>query len=204
MKNNRSLFPPLFGEISTGGGGGSGNKIQLAELPEASLQYKDRIVQYTGTTTEALTNGYFYKCVEHTTTEGGTITVTYSWDNVDVMEAGFDLGTTETEVGTYLGKTLYQKVYHETGVTIETSAAGGYSHIIEANFAQTKEAVAIIGTYYTGSGAQVPFPYVTSSAGSTLVRVSDERGLEVWSSNQITSSVAIEYQFVVYYTKKTT
>lgn len=86
MKNNRSLFPPLFGEIPTGGGGGgSSNKIQLAELPEASLEYKDRIVQYIGVTTDTLINGYFYKCVEHTTTEGGTITVTYSWDNIDVM-----------------------------------------------------------------------------------------------------------------------
>lgn len=88
MKNNRTLFPPLFGDNSTGGGGGgSGNKIQLAELPEASLEYKDRIVQYIGATTETLTNGYFYKCVEHTTTEGETITVTYSWDNVEVQSA---------------------------------------------------------------------------------------------------------------------
>ena len=92
MKNNRTLFPPLFGDTSTGGGGGgSGNRIQLAELPEASLEYKDRIVQYIGSTTETLTNGYFYKCVEHTTTEGGTITVTYSWDNVSVMDNGLVL-----------------------------------------------------------------------------------------------------------------
>ena len=92
MKNNRSLFPPLFGEIPTGGGGGgSGNKIQLAELPEASLQYKDKIVQYIGATTDTLTNGYFYKCVEHTTTEGETITVTYSWDNVDIMNSSVNV-----------------------------------------------------------------------------------------------------------------
>lgn len=203
MNNNRTLFPPLFGEIPTGGGGGgSGNKIQLAELPEASLEYKDRIVQYIGSTTETLTNGYFYKCVEHTTTEGETITVSYSWDNVNVMEVDCDFGTTETEVGTYLGKTLYRRVYHETGVSTETTGGGGYSHIIDANFAQTKEVVAIIGTYYTQSGAQLSFPYATPAAGTTLVRVSDERGLELWSSDQIASNT-ITYQFVLYYTKKT-
>lgn len=202
MNNVRGLYPPLYGATPSSGGGGGGQHIQVDTLPEASLQYKDKIVQYVGASTVTLTNGYFYKCVEHTETEGETITVTYSWDPVDVMAVNFDLGTTETPVGTYLGKTLYRKVYHETGVTITTSAAGGYSHIIEANFAQTKDAVAIIGTYYTSSGAQVPFPYVTSSAGSTLVRVSDDRGLEIWSSNQIPSSIAFEYQFVAYYTKK--
>ena len=201
MNNVRGLYPPLYGAPANGGGGGGGS-IQVDTLPEASLEYKDKIVQYTGATTETLTNGYFYKCIEHTETEGETITVTYSWDNIPVMEVDFDFGTTETEVGTYLGKTLYRRVYHETGVSTETTGGGGYSHIIDANFAQTKEAVAIIGTYYTQSGAQIPFPYVTSAAGTTLVRVSDERGLELWSSNQITSST-ITYQFVLYYTKKT-
>jgi hypothetical protein len=108
----------------------------------------------------------------------------------------------ETEAGTYLGKTLYKRVYHETGVITETTGGGGYSHVIDADFALTKEIVAIIGTYYTQSGAQVPFPHFTPTAGATLVRVSDERGLEVWSNNQIVSNIAIDYQIVIYYTKK--
>lgn len=84
MNNVRGLFPPLYGAPANGGGGGGGS-IQVDTLPEASLEHKDKIVQYTGATTDTLTNGYFYKCVEHTETEGETITVTYSWDNVDVM-----------------------------------------------------------------------------------------------------------------------
>lgn len=84
MNNVRGLYPPLYGATASGGGGGGGQHIQVDALPEASLQYKDKIVQYVGATTETLTNGYFYKCVEHTTTEGETITVTYSWDNISV------------------------------------------------------------------------------------------------------------------------
>ena len=150
MKNNRTLFPPLFGENSMGGGGGgSGNRIQLAELPEASLEYKDRIVQYIGATTETLTNGYFYKCIEHTTTEGGTITVTYSWDNVDVQSKSiFTLEASITPDGTtdmrhlfynlfsnitlnpnkrYIfarsGVTLYEGLRQSTGISFGTSYA---------------------------------------------------------------------------------
>lgn len=111
MNNVRGLYPPLYGAPANGGGGGGGS-IQVDTLPEASLEYKDKIVQYTGATTETLTNGYFYKCVEHTETEGETITVTYSWDNIDVMSAGsggggIALSTTETKIGTYNGVDMY-------------------------------------------------------------------------------------------------
>lgn len=97
------------GNSTGGGGGGSGNRIQLAELPEASLEYKDRIVQYIGATTETLTNGYFYKCVEHTTTEGDTITVTYSWDNIPVMKTsgGYELVSSVTCDGVKTYKALF-------------------------------------------------------------------------------------------------
>lgn len=164
MKNNRSLFPPLFGEIPTGGGGGgSGNKIQLAELPEASLQYKDKIVQYIGATTETLTNGYFYKCVEHTTTEGGTITVTYSWDNVDVQSTSgltleaelttdgvldmqhlfYNLFSTITldENKRYIfarsGVTLYEGLRQSTGI----SFSGAYAFVSDGSMTSMREEV---------------------------------------------------------------
>ena len=115
MRNNRSLFPPLFSEVPTGGGGGgsgNNNKIQLTELPEASLQYKDKIVQYIGETTDTLTNGYFYKCVEHTTTEGETITVTYSWDNVEVQPASLlTLEASTTTDGSSSMRRLFIKLF---------------------------------------------------------------------------------------------
>lgn len=130
MKNNRSLFPPLFGEIPTGGGGGgSGNKIQLAELPEASLEYKDKIVQYIGLTTETLTNGYFYKCVEHTTTEGGTITVTYSWDNIDVMNVSSG-GKVAIATVTADGNTDYATLFNTLANAIKDTISTDKTYIM--------------------------------------------------------------------------
>ena len=100
MNNVRGLYPPLYGATPSGGGGGGGGgqHIQVDALPEASLQYKDKIVQYVGASTETITNGYFYKCVEHTETEGDTITVTYSWNNVQVQPSNVRLRVVETVV----------------------------------------------------------------------------------------------------------
>lgn len=144
MKNNRTLFPPLFGDNSAGGGGGgSGNKIQLSELPEASLEYKDRIVQYIGATTGTLTNGYFYKCVEHTTTEGGTITVTYSWENIPV-----------TPKETYNNIETVTAHYTIDNLNISTDDVV----IIDEHFATSdtqKKIVNVKGTIYAGNYGEV-------------------------------------------------
>lgn len=152
MKNNRTLFPPLFGEIPTGGGGGgSGSKIQLSELPEASLEYKDRIVQYIGATTETLTNGYFYKCVEHTTTEGETITVSYSWDNVPTMEeplSGLTISETETKIGTYGGEDLYAILIPNSKVTVNFGS--GTTWVSSDNTPVIKELIQAILRYEAG------------------------------------------------------
>lgn len=138
MLNNRTLFPALFG-ASGGGGGGSGQTIQVTELPEAVLSEKDNIYQYIGSTTETLTNGYFYKCVEHTETEGGVITVTYGWENIPVMEVesggGLVISETETRVGEYFGKPLYCKAYtlNRTEITnnLNTQLVSGVSGVSE-------------------------------------------------------------------------
>lgn len=111
MLNSRTLFPALF--KPAGGGGGSGQTIQVTELPDAVLAEKDKIYQYIGSTTETLTNGYFYKCVEHTTTEGEVITVTYEWENIPVMyvappSVSIDIPTNSAvKVGSVVGEDLY-------------------------------------------------------------------------------------------------
>lgn len=53
--------------------------IQYATIPTASVSLLDKIVQYTGTTDNTYTNGYFYKCVSD-----GEETPTYSWKNINV------------------------------------------------------------------------------------------------------------------------
>lgn len=151
MNNVRGLYPPLYGATPSGGGGGGGQRIQVDALPEASLQYKDKIVQYVGASTETITNGYFYKCVEHTETEGETITVTYSWDPVAVMEVesgGYKLvasvqcdgvktyrelfselmnNVTISSDVTYLLKVVGNSaLYHETSRPVNSNSLGFY------------------------------------------------------------------------------
>lgn len=117
MNNVRGLYPPLYGATPSGGGGGGGQHIQVDALPEASLQYKDKIVQYVGASTETLTNGYFYKCVEHTETEGETITVTYSWDNVKVQPSTVRLHAVETVVAD--GVKTYKQLLNSFTTTLD-------------------------------------------------------------------------------------
>ena len=194
MKNNRSLFPPLFGEIPTGGGGGgSGNKIQLAELPEASLEYKDRIIQYIGATTETLTNGYFYKCVEHTTTEGETITVTYSWDNVDVQPS------------TYYNNKL--QTVHYTIPNVQ-SVISNNTVIVDSNFAtnyDSKRVVRIEGYILTANSEgtthlQVPISQaVDSTRLSVLMVINDDGELRLVFTNSEGSYIPRYVDLLVYF-----
>lgn len=129
MNNVRGLYPPLYGAPANGGGGGGGS-IQVETLPEASLEYKNKIVQYTGATTETLTNGYFYKCVEHTETEGSTITVTYSWDNISVMSTNYN------------NKILQSAHYTVSDVQ---SVISNNTVIVDSNFATNYNAKRVVG-----------------------------------------------------------
>ena len=55
-------------------------EMQLSTVPTASVDYLNKIIQYTGTTNSTYTNGYFYKCVS----DGATPAV-YSWVRVDIQ-----------------------------------------------------------------------------------------------------------------------
>lgn len=129
MSNVRGLYPPLYGATPSGGGGGGGQHIQVDALPEASLQYKDKIVQYVGATTDTLTNGYFYKCVEHTETAGETITVTYSWDNIEVMPVSSG-GKVAIATATADGSTTYSAICNTLATTIQNVIAPEKTYIM--------------------------------------------------------------------------
>lgn len=112
MNNVRGLYPPLYGAPATGGGGGGGS-IQVDTLPEASLEYKDKIVQYTGATTETLTNGFFYKCVESTS---------YDWEETEVSETYTEAETLPTASAETIG-TIYKvdDKYYQTVIVLSYS-----------------------------------------------------------------------------------
>ena len=77
----------------------TGQIIQVDTMPTASVDEVDRIVQFIGTTTTDYKNGYFYKCVEDSTTTPST----YSWEVVEVQKSGDSTAkydyTTNIEVG---------------------------------------------------------------------------------------------------------
>lgn len=98
MNNVRGLYPPLYGATPSGGGGGDGQHIQVDALPEASLDNKNKIVQYVGTTTETLTNAYFYKCVE---------TTSYDWEETEASETYTEVETLPTASAETIG-TIYK------------------------------------------------------------------------------------------------
>jgi len=57
-----------------------GITTQYNTMPTASQDNEGQIVQYTGTTDNNYTNGYFYVCVSD-----GQDPATYSWDNINVQ-----------------------------------------------------------------------------------------------------------------------
>lgn len=184
MNNVRGLYPPLYGAPANGGSGGGGS-IQVETLPEASLEYKDKIVQYIGATTETLTNGYFYKCVEHTETEGETITVTYSWDNIDVMEAssggGYSYSTTPHMVGTYLGSELWEQ-------TILAPALGNWVTVTDNP--DNSNVVKICGVANTEGGDVYPV--------GTSVRYAKDYGIYMFGSINNTNITSVKHVTIQY------
>ena len=112
MNNVRGLCPPLY-DATANGGGGSGGSIQVETLPEANLEHKDKIVQYTGSTTETLTNGFFYKCVENTM---------YDWEETEASETYTEAETLPTASAETIG-TIYKvdDKYYQTVIVLTYS-----------------------------------------------------------------------------------
>ena len=75
---------------------------RVATMPTASADYADKIVQYVGATTASYTNGYFYKCVEDSSTNPST----YSWEQTNVQPAS---STQEILIAEY-GVTTYSEI----------------------------------------------------------------------------------------------
>ena len=109
-------------------GSGSGQTIQVDELPTASADELDKVYQYIGETDTDYTHGFFYECVE------GETAGTYEWAQTDtqpemevmpsedmsevaspmpsVMSRRFKYSTEEQVVGEWIdGKPVYQRTF---------------------------------------------------------------------------------------------
>lgn len=224
MQNNRTLYPPLFKPVSSGGGG-SGQTIQVTKLPEAVLAEKDKIYQYTGSTTETLTNGFFYKCVENTSydweeteasetyTEAETlptasaetvgtiykvddkyyqtvIVLSYSWENIPVMEAGSSGGANikvgeETPVFMLNDEVVYATLLKNQNPTVP------YTTNSILNSTNIKELVKIEYNVASGSGAVLGFEKNIQVFGLTATQYYINSNGSGWTYPTI----------IVYYTK---
>ena len=73
----------------------SGVEVQYDTMPTASSSNLGQVVQYTGSTTQTYTNGYFYKCIS----DGGD-PATYSWSQLNIQPAP-DMSNYYTKSETY-------------------------------------------------------------------------------------------------------
>lgn len=81
----------------SGSGSGSGQTIQVDTLPTANSENAGKIYQYIGTTSNGLTNGLFYKCIEDPNNVGNYIWQTWTvqdlsdiYDIINEMIPEFD------------------------------------------------------------------------------------------------------------------
>jgi len=96
-----------------------GKQIQVEEIPTAATEYVGVILQYIGETDTNYINGYFYKCVE----DSSTTPSTYSWKNVEVQNGTISMELTQSD---YDNLTEEQKtdgtVYYITDAEVFTTA----------------------------------------------------------------------------------
>ena len=116
------------------------SKFQYTEMPEASVDFVNGLIQYIGETDDNYTKGYFYECVEKSEVipESGETVYSYSWNNVDLSKE-VDLSgvntkfqytempdpTTVTGIVQYVGNTndnYTHGYFYEALVTSETDA----------------------------------------------------------------------------------
>jgi hypothetical protein len=77
-------------KINVGAPGGGGQIIQYDTPPAASQDNLGKIIQYTGTTNDNFTNGYFYKCIAKNSVYSWIETKVNADEVVSITQAEFD------------------------------------------------------------------------------------------------------------------
>ena len=142
----------------------TGQIIQVATMPTAAATENGRIVQFIGTTDVNYTNGYFYKCVEDTSTTPST----YKWENIEVQKgsgdstAKYDYTTNITvggiASGTSIAKTdLLADIVKQMLVTVYyptfTNPSAGLTYSASTNVEVKSTLAATTGTVTYNAGA---------------------------------------------------
>lgn len=102
---------------------------QCSTMPTASQLNLNLIVQYVGTTTSNYTNGYFYKCVE------GTTSGTYVWQHINTQDiGGFELVISGTLLANGWNSTTKRQTLTFTGYSTDANGVIG----VPTNATQTQ------------------------------------------------------------------
>lgn len=174
MHNNvRTLFPPIRGDIPTGGGSDS-EHIQKDTLPTPALDEKDKIYQYVGTTTADYTNGYFYKCVEATA---------YDWEETTESASAIEVEVLPTASAETLGNVyLYDSKYYHTVIVLSYSWVQTNTQPTVASTGVTLETVETVTADGTKTYKQLlgSFSNITSflSSNDVYVLFYDDKNVE--------------------------
>lgn len=171
--------------------------IQYETMPTATSADEDKIVQYIGDTTSTYTNGYFYKCVE----DSSTTPSTYKWEAITVQAGGSaSLGrniTVAVDVGgieagdTFAAGTSYDDIWDALlnptlyPTYVEPSAVMTYSVDSYYEVGATVPAKTLSFSYDPGSiningtkqnnraGAAITYEYYTMGADSEKIDSSE-------------------------------
>ena len=98
-------------------GSGGGQSIQYDSMPTASSSLEGRIVQYTGVTDTDYTNGWFYECIEDTTTTPSS----YEWVRVELSDL-------------MPASDMSEVVDHYPAIGPTPGGSGGYDNVIEGYY----------------------------------------------------------------------
>lgn len=101
--------------------------IQYSTMPTASASNVNKIAQFTGTTDNTYTNGYFYKCVENSGT--------YSWEQENVQPAsmGIDINYLQLNNQSAKGNVFTYSTIKKGLYFAQTSSNAGLAYKITGN-----------------------------------------------------------------------
>lgn len=136
--------------------------VQYSTLPTASIDNLGKIAQYTGTTTQDYTNGYFYQVVSD-----GQDPATYSWENINVQAGG---GSSAPE---YLTDTNGNKLYFvaiKNSSEVDTILKSAVQKVVDDYENNIKSGIFILDTTdYQNTGAY----YISAKSGIQYLFVSN-------------------------------
>ena len=144
------------------------SKFQYTEMPEASVDYVNGLVQYIGETTEDFIKGYFYECVETSEVipESGETVYSYSWNNVDLSKetdlSGVNSKFQYTEMP---DPAEYTGIVQYVGITNETYTHGYFYEPLVLS--ETEATWSVVSIQPSDKAADTSTVYLTSPIAVT-------------------------------------